>query len=294
MNLPALEAGPKVFISYASNDGDQAERLAADLEARGIRVFFAPEAIVPGTNVPLALSQALADSDYFVLLVSASSVDRPWVDLEWSAALEREIRERRAFLFVLRLDNTPPPAILASRLRLDAFVDWDSAVERLSRLWLRIRAEQREGIVVLPAPEHMAVHTTHASPLDLYVFNRSLGVKHFLQVPPDITGEQLEARVRTALALPERQEALGGKVGLSFGYRLEYDGTVLRSTEPITSAGVKHGTSIDITVIVEMFGPGQAPAPVDFRAPEARRHAPPGLYLGLFRRAFAHLMPRQS
>lgn len=294
MNESVTPDGPSVFLSYAGPDRAEAERLAADLDARGIAVFFAPGAIAPGVGVPVALSHALRDSDYFVLLVSAASIDRPWVELEWSAALEREMRERRVFVFLLCLDNTPPPEILAPRLSLDALADWDGAVDRLVATWRRDLGRGAKGIQVLPAPEPAGEAQERGETIDLYVFNRDLGVEHFLRSPQALTGRQLFARVKSSLMLQDRVETLRGKVGLAFEYRLEHAGRLLDDVVPITAAGVGDGSSLDLLVTMTPFGPCGPTEAVAFRAVEHSRGLPPRIQLDLLRRAFAHLLPSTS
>jgi hypothetical protein len=88
---------PQVFLSFAGNDREKAKRLHDDLVDRGMDTFVDERNVAIGDNFVLAINQRITQSDYFVLLWSQYSVDRPWVEAEWSSAFARELRERRSF-----------------------------------------------------------------------------------------------------------------------------------------------------------------------------------------------------
>lgn len=294
--MPRGTKGPKVFISYATPDVEQARRLAVDLSSRGIRTYFAPHDIRLGENVPLRISHELGQSDYFVLLVS-SSIDRPWVELEWSAALARELRERRVFLFLLRLDDTPPPTLLLTRNYLDGFSDWSGAVNGLVESWHEDWTTRRAGIEVLPAPG--APDDCGESTVGIHVLNRALGVQHFLRIPLDADGEQIYRRVQLALDLRDRVDAIGGRIGLCFSYELLRDGARLEDGSAKPAKALADGEVFELIVKVESFGPRGAAEPVTFRAPDASGEPGAGdpdrsVERKLLLRAFSHLLPRRG
>lgn len=127
---------PRVFLSFAGNDRVAARRLADDLERHGFETFFDARDIAIGGNVVLSINRAIAESHYYVLLWSANCVNRPWVDEEWAAAYVKEINERRSFLFIVRLDETPLPPLLAVRRYLDGIHDWPAVARDLADAWL--------------------------------------------------------------------------------------------------------------------------------------------------------------
>jgi hypothetical protein len=127
---------PKVFLSFAGSDRAMAKRLADDLEMYGVEAFYDARGIAFGGNVVLSINRAMAESHYYVLLWSANCVDRPWVDAEWAAAYAREINEGRSFLFIVRLDETPLPPLLAVRRYLDGVHAWPSVARDLAGTWL--------------------------------------------------------------------------------------------------------------------------------------------------------------
>lgn len=282
---PAESHPPRVFVSYAGNDRPAAERLRQDLRERDIETFAFP----PGGNFVLDINRALAQSDYFVLLWSRACVDRPWVDAEWSAALARGLQERRSFLFIVRLDTTPLPPLLAPRQYLDAFNNWDGLVSELAALWGRDIAV---GEPVLPAPyAPAAVIGEVQRTIVLYIRNRALSVAHTVVVPAESTGQDLENSVRDALALPSVEEKFGGAVGMRFYYRLKKAGELISvDSGKLADSQIVNGGTIDLEVQVEAFGPGWISPIVVYR------HLPstglsPATTRALINSAFNHLIP---
>lgn len=84
----------EVFISFASDDRAEAQRVSEDLEAAGITTFFAPRDISGGMNFALEIVKAIASCEAVVVLLSPSSIASPHVRREVSLAID----ERRALL----------------------------------------------------------------------------------------------------------------------------------------------------------------------------------------------------
>jgi hypothetical protein len=281
------EAGrPRAFLSHAGDDRATAERLRRDLRECGIEVFVFP----PGVNLVQDINCALTQSDYFILLWSQACVDRPWVNAEWSAAFVRELQERRSFLFIVRLDTTPLPALLAPRHYLDAFGNWDEMVGELTIAWCRDRAV---GEPVLPAPYSAVPHNDAARTptIVLYVRNRALSVAHVITVPENVTGQELENVVRHALALPDIETKFNGAVGIRFYYQLKNgDKPIPADRTPMSELCITDGATIDLEVQVGSFGPEGSSPTITYRQGESAGLSPV-VTRSLIKSAFAHLIP---
>ena len=98
------------FISYASRDQAFAERLYADLEASGVRCWYAPEDQPVGERVGAEIGRSVRAYDQLVLILSDHSIQSHWVKISVASALERERRQAEpgargsAVLFPVRLD----------------------------------------------------------------------------------------------------------------------------------------------------------------------------------------------
>src|SRR6266700_1127588 len=94
-----------LFISYSSNDEILAHRLHADLQAHGVRCWFAPEDLKIGNKFRQHIDEAIHLQDKLLLLLSEYSIASTWVENEVEAALENEDRQQREVLFPVRLDD---------------------------------------------------------------------------------------------------------------------------------------------------------------------------------------------
>ena len=82
-----------VFISYASEDHELADRARDGLERRGIRCWIAPRDIRPGDVYADAIVQAIEGADAFVLLLSDAANESDYVfrELELASASRRRV-----------------------------------------------------------------------------------------------------------------------------------------------------------------------------------------------------------
>ena len=94
------------FISYSSKDTDFAERLHADLQSNGVRVWFAPEDLKIGDKFRTRIDEAIKVYDKLLIVLSENSINSSWVEKEVEAAFEKENREKRVVLFPIRLDDS--------------------------------------------------------------------------------------------------------------------------------------------------------------------------------------------
>jgi hypothetical protein len=75
-----------VFLSYASQDHEEAEQLRKAIEAAGGTVFLDKKSLEPGDNFAERIRAALYSCRELWLLVSPSSLNSEWVMTEWGAA----------------------------------------------------------------------------------------------------------------------------------------------------------------------------------------------------------------
>lgn len=139
------------FISYSSKDEALAERLHADLQARGVRCWYAPHDLKIGESILGGIDQGIRLHDKLLLLLSEASVTSAWVDAEVQMALVRERSERRRVLFPVRIDDAvlTSGAAWAGLVRGDyhigdfrAWHDHDSYQMAFTRLLRDLKAER--------------------------------------------------------------------------------------------------------------------------------------------------------
>jgi len=107
---PAPRNPRQVFVSHAHQDAELAQRLAADLEARGFAVWIAPDSIRPGEKWVEAISRGLDESGVFVVLLTEHAVASRWVTDETNVAIELRNKEQMQFIPLL-VRASPLPAL---------------------------------------------------------------------------------------------------------------------------------------------------------------------------------------
>ncbi len=144
------------FISYSTLDQEFAERLYADLQAKGLRCWYFPETAKWGEPVWGEIDRGIKVYDKLVVICSRHSLVSGPVLREIERALQREDKEGGNVLFPLRIDDYlfdqwqhPRKADALAKVVGD-FRGWDHAVEkyRLSfeKLLKALRAENAPSI----------------------------------------------------------------------------------------------------------------------------------------------------
>jgi len=90
------------FISYSTRDQEFAERLHTDLQAKGVRCWFAPHDIKGGRKIHEQIDEAIRLHDRLLLILSEVSMKSDWVKTEIAKARKREKEDKRV-LFPVRL-----------------------------------------------------------------------------------------------------------------------------------------------------------------------------------------------
>jgi hypothetical protein len=91
------------FISYSTIDQDFADRLYTDLQARGVRCWFAPHDIQGGRKIHQQIDEAILIYDKLLLVLSDASMSSSWVKTEIANARAREHQQDRQMLFPIAL-----------------------------------------------------------------------------------------------------------------------------------------------------------------------------------------------
>jgi hypothetical protein len=117
-----------VFISYSQSDSAFVRRLAADLQARGIRIWYDTQNIQPGTNWRTAIESALHNSFAIISVISRSSLASAWVRLELQSSLTSN---KRVYPILIESVASEQVGFLSELQWIDFRDDYDRALERL-------------------------------------------------------------------------------------------------------------------------------------------------------------------
>ena len=100
-----------VFLSYSSQDADDARRICAALRAAGIEVWFDESELRGGDAWDASIRRQIRDCALFVPIISASTDARSegYFRLEWRLAVERShlMADDQLFLLPVVIDATP-------------------------------------------------------------------------------------------------------------------------------------------------------------------------------------------
>jgi TIR domain len=118
-SLVKNERSPTVFLSHSHADKSFVRALARKFGASGIDCWLDEAEIKTGESLIERLSEAVADVDFVLAILSPNSVRSRWVREELLLAMTRQIKGKR--LRVLPVVKAPCklPAFLAGRLYRD-------------------------------------------------------------------------------------------------------------------------------------------------------------------------------
>jgi hypothetical protein len=119
------------FISHSSKDKKFVRQLAADLVANGVSVWLDEQRIRVGDSIPEKVAQGVAESDFFLLVISENSVGSAWVQKELNAALVKEIERRRVTVMPLKLDDAKVPDSIVDKKYADFSGSYASGLNEL-------------------------------------------------------------------------------------------------------------------------------------------------------------------
>src|SRR4051812_25416946 len=138
------------FISYSHKDEDFARRLHADVQAKGVRCWFAPEDMKIGAKILDTIDEAIRLRDKVLIVLSQASIASDWVEDEVTKAYAEERDRGMVILFPVRIDDTvfASPEAWARKLRdgrnIGDFRRWkehDAYQEALARVLRDLRVE---------------------------------------------------------------------------------------------------------------------------------------------------------
>lgn len=131
-----MKSKNRVFISYAGEDRDVANKLFCDLKELGIIPWMNTEEILAGQNWKQEIRHAINQSAFFLALLSSHSVSkRGYVQKELKIALKM-------------LDEFPQSDIFIIPVRLDDCMLIDERLQNLQ--WVDLFSSYKDGLKERP------------------------------------------------------------------------------------------------------------------------------------------------
>ena len=126
-----------VFISYAREDSEYANRLYNDLKNAGLNPWLDKEELLPGQNWDKEIKKAVKNSKFFLPIFSSTSVaKRGYIQREFRLAIDAadEIPEGQIFIIPIRIDECKIPFDKLSKIQYqDMFPEWNKGLQRIIR-----------------------------------------------------------------------------------------------------------------------------------------------------------------
>lgn len=136
---------PKAFLSYSHADREIASRIAQELRATGIDVWFDRWEILPGDSlIGKIFEEGVAKADAFIVLLSQTSVQSRWVREELDIALVRRI-EGVTRIIPVRVDDSEIPQPLRAVKWIDMSRDFEAALRDLQTAIFQVRERPAIG-----------------------------------------------------------------------------------------------------------------------------------------------------
>jgi hypothetical protein len=132
------KSSPRVFIAYAHEDAESADRLFDAFVANGFEPWLDRRKLMPGQNWPRAIQNALDTSDFAVTCFSRNSVKKRGgfqAEIRYALDCASRIPLDEIFLVPVRLDDCPVPGRIQREVQyIDLFPDWRRGFQRVLRI----------------------------------------------------------------------------------------------------------------------------------------------------------------
>jgi hypothetical protein len=102
----------RIFICYASEDSVFAQNIAEYLVTKGNDVWLDKYEIKVGDSIVEKINQGLADASHLAILLSKSSVNKPWAQKELSVTLMRQLKDQSVRIIPILIDDCQVPPVL--------------------------------------------------------------------------------------------------------------------------------------------------------------------------------------
>lgn len=124
---------PKAFISHATLDHPFVETFAADLRANGVDAWFSKWEIKPGDSIRAKIEEGLEGCEYFIIILSKNSINRPWVQTELDAATIRKLNGKVRKIIPVKIEDCGdlPPTLGALLWEDFSNQPYESALKRV-------------------------------------------------------------------------------------------------------------------------------------------------------------------
>lgn len=117
---------PKIYISYAHEDKDIAEKIYKELNLNPFVVLMDKYDIRVGDNIPNKLKEMLKESDYMLFISSKKSSGSEWANVEIDEAKNMDKK-----IFPIKVDESALPSLLKDTMYANFSESFESGMNEL-------------------------------------------------------------------------------------------------------------------------------------------------------------------
>jgi hypothetical protein len=141
-------AVPKAFLSHSTKDMEIASKLARDLTAKRVDVWYADWAIKPGDSLRRKIDEGIEGASYFLVLLTPASLKSEWVQTELDAGMVKRIEGScRLIPIILDLSHDQVPVTMRT-LKWVSLNPYDEGLRQLIAVCHNVETKPSLG----PAP----------------------------------------------------------------------------------------------------------------------------------------------
>jgi hypothetical protein len=96
---------PRVFVSHATQDHAFVEKFATDLRSNGADAWYSGWEIKPGDSIRTKIDEGLSGCEFFIIVLSNTSMSRPWVQTELDAATIGKLNGRVRKIIPIKIED---------------------------------------------------------------------------------------------------------------------------------------------------------------------------------------------
>ncbi len=93
-----METTPRAFLCHATENKEIARPLAEELQRNGIDTFYDKWEIGPGDSLRQKVEEGIGDCTHFIVLLTPTSIEKPWVKAEIDAGFVRNLEGKCKFI----------------------------------------------------------------------------------------------------------------------------------------------------------------------------------------------------
>lgn len=245
---------PMVFISHAGEDTGFAKWIAKNLRKAGIKARLDQLELESGDNIIAWMNKAISESDYLLVLLSSSSVQKYWVNREVESGIMKETDPKPMIVIPAVLSGLSDIEIPAL-LRPIKYIDFrKEKKDALSELISRLKKDLSDK------PSVVAEETAEGDMIEVIIHSNQLAIHTRLKVPTKAISSYLLRMLNDKVGLRFSTVDDDSGIEMLYTYSFNYDGEQIEPYDTLEKVGVKNGDSLKLIVhpaLRNVFGNGK-------------------------------------